>query len=291
MSCVQIEPWWNSSRIPLRVNREAGGGLSIALYNQVMSEAPLPLRIRVRRRPRVNPIGVVGEVLVTMAVLTFLFLGWQLWFNNVVASSGQREAAEVLSEKWNSEPQIAQADDIPVVAGEPVVMAAPEAAAAFANLIIPSLGADYKRSIGEGIGPDVLNSLRLGIGHYPQTQLPGQVGNFALAAHRSAYGGAFRDIHQLAVGDAIYVETADGWYKYVFRGLEYVRASGIGVILPVPQNAAATATERMITLTTCNPFYSTRERMIAYGIFDSWYPRADGPPAEIVDIATATTGD
>ena len=256
-----------------------------------MSEAPLPLRARVRRRPRASVIGVAGEVLVTVAVLTFLFLGWQLWFNNVVASSSQRGAADVLSEKWNSEPQPSQAPDVPVVAGDPVVMATPEAATAFANLIIPRRGADYKRPIGEGVGTDVLNSLRLGMGHYPQTQLPGEVGNFAVAAHRSAYGGAFHDIHQLAVGDAIYVETADGWYKYIFRGLEYVRASGIGVILPVPQNAAATPTERMITLTTCNPFYSTAERMIAYGIFDSWYPRVDGPPAEIVDIATATVGD
>ena len=250
-----------------------------------MSEAPLPMRARVRRRPRASVIGVAGEVLVTVAVLIFLFLGWQLWFNNVVATASQRGAADALSQQWATDRQKAPAVEVP---GAPVVMAVPQAAAAFGNLIIPSLGADYKHPIGEGIGLDVLNSSRLGVGHYPQTQLPGQVGNFALAAHRSAYGGAFHNIHELAIGDAIYVETADGWYKYIFRGLEYVRPTSVGVIMPVPQNAAAAPTERLITLTTCNPFYSTAERIIAYGIFDSWYPRADGPPAEIVDIATVT---
>lgn len=233
-------------------------------------------------------VSLAGEMLVTIAVLIFLFFGWQLWFNNIVASSDQKLAADGLSSQWEEraaeDPSPAATTD----SGEPVVMDTPAPTSAFANLIVPALGTDYKRPIAEGVEKSVLNNVRLGMGHYPQTQLPGQVGNFALASHRSAYGGAFHDIHQLAVGDSIYVETADGWYKYVFRGLEYVRVTGVGVILPVPQNPAASATERFITLTTCNPFYSSAERIIAYGIFDSWYPRADGPPDEIAGIATVT---
>lgn len=233
-------------------------------------------------------VGVVGEIFVTFAVLIFLFLGWQLWFNNVVASADQKSAADGLSAQWDKAARDKPAPELPAEPEEPVVMGTPAASKAFANLIVPALGADYKRPIAEGVGKNVLNNVRLGMGHYPQTQLPGEVGNFALASHRSAYGGAFHNIHQLAVGDSIFVETADGWYKYVFRGLEYVRVTGIGVILPVPQNPAASPTERYITLTTCNPFYSSAERIIAYGIFDSWYPRADGPPVEIAGIATVT---
>lgn len=254
-----------------------------------MTEAEAITRSRQRPRPRVTLVGVLGESLITVGVLILLFLAWQLWFNNVVSTATQRGVADELSEEWAEAPAPTQSTSDPVGdPGEPVVMAAPTPNKAFANLIVPRLGADFKRPIAEGVGSKVLNSTKLGMGHYVQTQLPGQVGNFALASHRSAYGGAFHNIHQLVVGDSIYVETADGWYRYVFRDLEYVHASGVGVILPVPQLAGAAPTERIITLTTCNPFYSSAERIIAYGVFDSWYPRAGGAPAEISLIATAS---
>lgn len=253
-----------------------------------MSEAvEQPSALRPRRKP-VTVVGVLGEVLITFGVLILLFLGWQLWFNNVVSSAVQQTEAQELSNKWSSVKPPTTETSEPVNPGDPVVMAIPEVNSAFANLIVPRLGADFKRPIAEGVGTKVLNSTKLGMGHYIGTQLPGEVGNFALASHRSAYGGAFHNIHQLVVGDSIYIETADGWYRYVFRDLEYVKASGVGVILPVPQNAAAVPVERLITLTTCNPFYSSAERIIAYGVFDSWYPRADGPPPEISEIASAS---
>ena len=53
------------------------------------------------------------------------------------------------------------------------------------------------------------------------------------------------------------------------------------MLAPVPQapdaHARATASSRM---TSCNPLYSTAERIIAYGVFESWQPRSAGPPAE-----------
>jgi len=240
------------------------------------------------QRRRITLLDVIGELLLTVGVVVLLFLGWQLWFNNVVSSNEQKTVADELSQEWATATPTAkppQSSD----PGAPAVTATPAANTAFANLIVPRLGADFKRPIAEGVGTAVLNSTKLGMGHYTQTQLPGEPGNFALASHRSAYGGAFHNIHQLIVGDSIFVETADGWYKYIYRSMEYVPASGVGVILPVPQDAAASPTESIITLTTCNPFYSSAERIIAYGVFDSWYPRADGPPAEIATIATVVS--
>ena len=95
-------------------------------------------------------------------------------------------------------------------------------AEAFAVMYVPRFGDDSQRTIAEGIGLDVLNSVDLGVGHYPGTQAPGEVGNFAIASHRSAYGGGMHEIEQLQLGDAIYVQTKDGWYTYRFRDLEYV---------------------------------------------------------------------
>lgn len=253
----------------------------------VIPEPPL----RRPRRKRVSVVGVLGEVLVTGGVVIMLFLGWQLWFNNVVSGNEQASVADSLSEEWATATPTAPATDEPSAPrdpGTPAITATPEENAAFANLIVPRLGADFKRPIAEGVGTEVLDSTRLGMGHYSGTQLPGEAGNFALASHRSAYGGAFHNIHQLVVGDSIWVETVDGWYKYIYRSSEYVRSSGVEVILPVPQDAGAAPTQSIITLTTCNPFYSSAERIVAYGVFDSWYPRADGPPSEIATIATVS---
>jgi sortase A len=233
-------------------------------------------------RRRISVVGVIGELLITAGVLVLAFLGWQVWLGDLIVGGQVGAEAQAQSEEWNAD----YADVPPSEAGEPGLSdAVPVAtvganAEQFATLIIPRFGGDYYRPIAEGIGTrDVLNKAL--IGHYPTTQVPGQPGNFALAAHRSSGGGHFHDLHQLVVGDRIYVETADGWYQYTFRNLEYVRPSGVGVLNPVPQAEGVDPGESYITLTTCNPFFSTAERLIAYGTYDSFYPRAGGIPAEI----------
>ena len=150
----------------------------------------------------------------------------------------------------------------------------------FATLIVPRFGSSFYRPIAQGIGvSDVLNKAE--VGHYPTSQMPGAVGNFAVASHRTSYGANFGHINDLQVGDHIFVETADGWYQYSFRNLQYVRPTGIGVLDPVPEQAGIQPTDRMMTLTSCNPLFSAAERIIAYGSFDKFFPRADGPPVEI----------
>lgn len=243
---------------------------------------------RAQRAPRRQPVSVVqvfAELLLTAGVLIGLFVLWQVWINNEISGASQYNVAEEQSSEWARGPGVATTPaEEPATDTEPVVGVAPGPDEKFANLIVPRFGKDFIRPVAEGVGFSVLNNVSLGMGHYPQSQMPGEVGNFALASHRSAYGGAFHTIHHLRVGDAIFVETEDGWYKYIYRNTEYVKVSGIGVIAPVPQDVGAEATERLITLTTCNPFYSSAERIIAYGVFDAWYPRADGPPKEIAEL-------
>jgi sortase A len=242
-------------------------------------------------------MGVLGELLITAGVVVLLFIGWQQWLNDIIVGGQQEKAASDLSEGWASAGATAtppttpaptdSATAAPAGPGDPVVMAGDVGnAEKFAILIVPRWGADWQRPIAQGIGvADVLNKGNLG--HYPGTQMPGAVGNFAIASHRRAYGGGFENLHQLQIGDHVYVETQDGWYSYVFRSLEYVHPNGVGVIDPVPQQPGATAVDRLITMTTCNPFFSTAERLVAYGVYDTWYPRAGGPPAEIAGITTA----
>lgn len=242
-----------------------------------------------RRRPRrrLSVVGVLGELLITAGVLVLAFLGYQVWLADVIVGGQLNAEAVEQGHDWNAGfPDVPPSDEgDPTVAEDPPVHAAVANAARFANLIIPRFGGDYYRPIAEGVGTtDVLN--KGNIGHYPTTQMPGALGNFALASHRSSGGGNFHDLHQLHVGDHIYVETPDGWYQYTFRNLEYVRPTGVGVLNPVPQVTGVDATERYITLTTCNPFFSTAERIIAYGVYDTFYPRAGGVPAEIASNVT-----
>jgi sortase A len=126
-----------------------------------------------------------------------------------------------------------------------------------------------------------------GIGHYPGTQMPGEIGNFAVAAHRTTHGAPFKQLATLQVGDKIYVQTADGYYTYAFRGLEYVRPNGVGVLDPVPQFAGIAPTDRILTMTSCNPMFSASERIIAYSSLESWQPISAGPPAAIEPALTA----
>ena len=123
----------------------------------------------------------------------------------------------------------------------------------------------------------------IGIGHYPGTRMPGEVGNFAVAAHRTTYGKPFNRIAELRLNDAIVVETADGWYTYRFRTLEYVTPDEVEVLLPVPQVEAAPAGSRCITLTSCSPMFAMTERIVAYGVFESFTPRTAGAPAALTD--------
>ncbi|PPF18647.1 class E sortase [Rathayibacter sp. AY1D7] len=239
---------------------------------------PRAKRRRARPVRRLSFFGVVGELLMTAGVLVLLFLAWQLWWNDAVIAGRQTTQAAELRETWSDSSPAPQPTE--AAPAEPVVASVAALDTSFGNLYIPRYGEGWVRTIAEGI--DAENVLDEGsIGHYPGTQMPGQAGNFALAAHRSAYGGGMHLIDELQLGDPIYIETADGWYTYRFRNLEYVQPSDVQVIDPVPWTPDAAPTDRLITLTSCNPLYSTAERIIAYGVFDSFQPRSAGAPAEI----------
>ncbi|TQO19988.1 sortase A [Rhodoglobus vestalii] len=241
------------------------------------------------RRPVTVPrpvswLGVLGELFITAGVIVLLFLVWQTWINNIVVSTAQRDEALQLSEEWNKGEAVRSAPDERADPGVPIVATAPAQAVPFGTLIVPRFGADYARPIAESVNlREVLNTQ--GVGHYTGTQMPGEVGNFAVAAHRTGWGDPFLNIDKLQLGDSIYAETEAGWYRYIFRSLEYVAASGVGVLNPVPQVDGVVASDRLMTLTSCNPIHTTDERIIAYAVYDTWYPRAEGAPAEIAALA------
>jgi sortase A len=134
----------------------------------------------------------------------------------------------------------------------------------FAKVYIPRLGDDWVRLIGQGIKWEpVLN--KIGVGHYPQTQFPGEVGNFAVAAHRGGFGGSFKNIHRISVGDHVYVQTNAGWFDYEYRQTKIVLPEEVGVIKPIPEGlVGAVAGGKYMTLTSCEPIFVNTHRIIVW---------------------------
>lgn len=150
----------------------------------------------------------------------------------------------------------------------------------FGVMFVPRFGPEWQFTIASGTSrTDILDQGE--IGHYNDTAMPGGVGNTVYAAHRWTSGAPFDPIDKLVIGDAIVIQTPDGWYTYRFRTLEYVQDTQVEVLLPVPQQVGVAANGRYLTLTSCAPKLNMLERIIAYAVFEDFTPAASGPPASL----------
>ena len=220
-------------------------------------------------------VGGAGELLITLGVLLLLFAAWQLWWTDVVADRAQAQIVQTLEDDF------AHGGAAPV--GANGIPAAIGTDGAFAVVRIPRFGADYARPVIEGTERPVL---ALGVGHYVGTAGPGQVGNFAVAGHRTTYGRPFHDVDRLVDGDRVVVETAGDVYVYEVTSSEIVRPSDIGVIGPVPGEPGGTPTEALLTMTSCHPKYSATERFVVHGRLVESIPRAQWVPSDWLTTPT-----
>ncbi|MDO5726435.1 MAG: class E sortase [Bowdeniella nasicola] len=247
-----------------------------------------PAPMRESRRPHRSRRGIgdwiitiVGELLVTAGIFIGLFLLWQMWYTNIEAAENNRVAAEQLETQFvdpvqkKVEPAQRHTDLPPPVKSrglnEP-----------YAKLYIPSWGTDYMVAIAEGLSyTQVLNHGL--VGHYPDTNAIGELGNAGLAAHRMTRGAVFQDIETLNPGDEVIVESEDSWIVFTVESTEIVNPNQGEVLLPVPHKSGEEPQRALLTLTTCHPLMSTRERYIVYTEFSYWIDRADGMPDALLE--------
>ncbi len=115
---------------------------------------------------------------------------------------------------------------------------------------IPAL--DVNTVVVEGTSA---SALRAGAGHYPNTPLPGEEGNVAIAGHRTTYGKPFANVDRLKTGDEIILETPIGKHVYkVSRDPFVVPNTEWSVISQTPGHS--------LTLTSCHPKGSAKERIV-----------------------------
>ncbi|MCL1692102.1 MAG: sortase [Actinomycetia bacterium] len=135
-----------------------------------------------------------------------------------------------------------------------LVESTPEPGAAFAVIRIPTI--DRLKDgwvVVEGVE---LRNLKNGAGHMPRTPLPGQPGNAVISGHRTTYGAPFHELDELNPGDTIEVDTVLGTHVYEVRETIIVQPSELWVT--EPRDGA------WLTLTTCHPKFSSRQRLIVF---------------------------
>ena len=92
---------------------------------------------------------------------------------------------------------------------------------------------------------DDTRTLKRAVGHLPDTPMPWDEGNSAIAGHRD---GLFRPLKDVKIGDEIRFRTTREQYRYRVTRTSIVMPDDLSVL--EPQEDAAT-----LTLITCYPFY------------------------------------
>lgn len=245
-------------------------------------------------------VSGIGRALIVLGVLMFAFVAYLLWGTGIEYSQAQDD----LDEQWEQlvvtapttiaaptstappitvpdatipRPSTTTTTTAPVTAttvtttltttgatttapGPPVQPIAPPAAGdVVARLSAPTIGLDQVNVVS-GVR---VEDLKKGPGHFPETPLPGQYGNAAIAGHRTTYGGPFSRVDELQIGDEIVVETLAGRYVYRMTGSEIVDPSEYRVI------ATTDPTKATLTLTSCHPLRSAKQRIIIYAELDT----------------------
>lgn len=236
-------------------------------------------------------VRALGELLMTLGLLLLLFVAWQLWWTDVTANREQSLTVSALEKGFGpAGPAAPGAPEVaPTVAPAepPATLAKVPFGAAFAIVRIPRFGADYARPVLPGTDHSTLSE---GIGQYAGTAFPGQVGNFAMAGHRTTYGKPFSDIDLLRKGDFIVVETKASYLVYAVVRHVIVVPDQVEVIAPVPQHPGRAATQAWLTMTACHPRFSASQRYVVFAKLVKSIPRASGLPASFVAAPTGRVG-
>jgi sortase A len=125
------------------------------------------------------------------------------------------------------------------------------------TLRIPKL--DVEVLVVEGTTPA---ALRAGAGHYKETPLPGEAGNVAIAGHRTTYGRPLNRMDELGPGDIVELETPLAIHTY--RAVEPFDGHGNPWVVS-PSDYGVVGQEGVangLTLTTCHPKGSARQRLV-----------------------------
>ncbi|WP_436793278.1 class E sortase [Actinospongicola halichondriae] len=230
-------------------------------------------------------LGGIGRVFIWTGVIILLFVAYQLWGTNLSEARAQddleSEFEDLLIEAPDPTTTTTTAiDDTETTTTVPEgLLELPEVGEPMARIEIPAIGVD--KIVVEGVSR---SDLRKGPGHYPDTPFPGQSGNASIAGHRTTYGAPFHRIDELTVDDEITVTTLQG--RFTYRVIEQ------NIVAPTDIEVIEDQGDDRLTLTSCHPKYSARQRIIVSALLvDDPAPPTPRPLAEVDQAIEVDTLD
>lgn len=196
-------------------------------------------------RERVDRVlDTTGRSLIVAGLLLLSFVAYQLWGTGFAESRAQDKlAAEFKNHTTTTVPAVSTTVPKPVV---------PKVGDIVGRLSIPSI--DVSKWLIAGVG---YKQLEKGPGLFAGSPLPGQLGNVAIAGHRTTYGAPFGRINEIHKGDTITIQTTIGTYKYIVnKEPRIVSATDIQVVKTTDPTVAS------LTLVSCHPKWTSKQRII-----------------------------
>ena len=240
-------------------------------------------------------VGIIGRALIALGLLMFGFVAYQLWGTGIQTAQAQRDLESEFNELLQSTTTVDQSPTTtrteptstsagPSTSTTTTLLVAPNATYAegspIAILRIPTISLEW--TVVEGVDPP---DLQKGPGHLPETPMPGQLGNAAIAGHRTTYGAPFYDLDDLTAGDRIEIDTLSGRFVYEVSDKLVVGSKEYAKVIPTTDPNAAT-----LTLATCTPIGSARNRLILHArIVPDQSDALTRPPSATTPDDTSTT--
>jgi len=181
---------------------------------------------------------IVGLILI---IVGLAIIG-SIVYKKIDTSKKQKELQNILEEVINEEPkQLTEKEKENLINGYTPI----------ALIEIPSI--NLSQGLVEGITDDVLQYY---LGHFENSAMPGEKGNFAVAGHRvSDYSEAFVNLYKTEIGDQIIVKANKKEYIYEITDNFIVSPENVSVLDDTE--------DATITLVTCT--VGAKERVIVKG--------------------------
>ena len=264
---------------------------------EIRDAAP-PIKVPYWDRPQPRKdwywfLGRLGSSLIVLGLLMFLFVGYQLWGTGIEEAQSQNSLENRFSEiavtttappPTSISPSVAEpAVTTTLAPPEPIVIKEGDP---MAIIELPTIG--VSKFVVAGVETA---DLKKGPGHYPGTPFPGELGNASIAGHRTTYGEPFRHLDDLNIGDPIIITDLLGRkFTYLVSNQQVVGASDSWVV------ATTDRTKAVLTLTTCHPEFSAKQRLIISAELDVTQSDVATNPAavyidEVADIVTVPSSE
>lgn len=195
----------------------------------------------------------IGLILLALPIVGSLYTKYQQqqMYEAYLESATQLEnSMQIMNETLSS----GREEGEEVTESVPIAAQTPNGLEVMGIVSIPKI--DINLMLVEGV---TKQALKFAVGHMPGTAMPGEVGNCALAGHRSyTFGEYFNRLDEVEVGDEIQITRGKETYTYKVYESFLVEPTEVWVTEPIEN-------KKIVTLITCHPVVKATHRLIVRG--------------------------